>query len=130
MLISMRVFKTPRFDSIARKEGISNEQLLQAIREIEAGSYYANLGGGVYKQRVARNGQGKSGGFRTIVLVKHKERAFFVYMFAKNDMANISNKELRKFKLDAKRLLRLNEWKLPQVIETEGLIEISEGGRI
>ena len=41
--------------------------------------------GGVIKQRLAREGQGKSGGFRSIVLFRRGEKAFFVYGFAKSE---------------------------------------------
>jgi hypothetical protein len=46
------------------------------------------------KQRVARQGGGKSGGFRTIILFRLHERAFFVHGFAKNEQDNIRDDEL------------------------------------
>jgi hypothetical protein len=45
----------------------------------------ADLGGGVIKQRIARKGGGKSGGFRALILLRAGERAFFVHGFAKSD---------------------------------------------
>ena len=56
-----------------------------------------DLGGGVIKQRLARQGQGKSGGFRSIVLFRSGTTAFFVYGFAKNDRDNIDRQELKAF---------------------------------
>lgn len=64
----MRVFKNAWFDRFARKQGITDEALLEAITRVKRGLIDADLGGGVIKQRVARAGQGKSGGFRTIIL--------------------------------------------------------------
>lgn len=61
----------------------------------------ADLGGGVIKQRFARLGQGKSGGFRSIVLFRRGARAFFVYGFAKNDRDNIDRQELNDEALQA-----------------------------
>lgn len=50
----------------------------------------ANLGGALFKKRIARNGQGKRGGFRTIVAKPEFETWLFVYGFAKSDLSNIS----------------------------------------
>ena len=67
----------------------------------------ADLGGGVVKQRVARPGAGKSGGYRTIILLRRETRAIFVYGFAKNERANIEDDELADFKKLAKLYLIL-----------------------
>lgn len=77
----MKVFKNGWFERFARKQGITNRTMLDAIDRAERGRIDADLGGGVIKQRLARPGQGKSGGFRTIVLYRTSERAFFVYGF-------------------------------------------------
>jgi hypothetical protein len=42
----------------------------------------ADLGGGVIKQRVARVGQGRSGGYRMLVAYRAGARAVFLYGFA------------------------------------------------
>jgi hypothetical protein len=52
----------------------------------------------VFKQRVARDGSGKSGGFRTIILFRVGSHTFFAHGFAKNEKANISAKELKALK--------------------------------
>jgi hypothetical protein len=64
---SPRVFKTRWFERFARKENIRDTVLLDAVARAEAGQVDADLGGGVIKQRIARRGQGKSGGYRTII---------------------------------------------------------------
>jgi hypothetical protein len=64
--------------------------------EIEQGLVDADLGGGVIKQRIARRGAGKSGGFRALILFKAGERAFFVHGFAKSDRDNIRNDESQR----------------------------------
>lgn len=51
---------------------------------IEHGLVDADLGGVVFKQRIARTGAGKSSGYRATVLLRSGERAFFVYGFAKS----------------------------------------------
>ncbi len=80
----MRLFKTRHFSRFAAKESIADAALGDAVRRAEAGLIDADLGGGVIKQRLARPGQGKSGGFRSIVLFKRGATAFFVYGFAKS----------------------------------------------
>lgn len=69
------------FARFARKEHLSEEALRDAIKRAERGQIDANLGGGVIKQRVARPGQGKSGGYRMIVLYRTRTRAIFAYGF-------------------------------------------------
>ena len=49
----------------------------------------ADIGGGVIKQRIARKGQGRSGGSRLIMLFRKGALAFFVYGFAKSDRQNL-----------------------------------------
>ena len=62
----------------ARKERITAAALLRAAADIVAGRIDADLGGGVVKQRVARAGAGKSGGYRTVVLFRAGSHVFFV----------------------------------------------------
>lgn len=100
----MRIFKTREFSKFARKEGITDKKLRKAVEDAERGLIDADYGGGVIKQRVARPGEGKSGGFRTIILYRRAERAFFVHGFAKSDKANLSESEERVYK-DAARII-------------------------
>jgi hypothetical protein len=86
----------------------------------------ADLGGGVLKQRVARKGQGKSGGFRTIILYRRAERAFFVYGFAKSDRDNITEYEETQFKKAATYVLELTNEQLAKLIEEGQFMEVLE----
>ncbi|MDQ3657520.1 MAG: type II toxin-antitoxin system RelE/ParE family toxin [Chloroflexota bacterium] len=92
----VRVFKTKVFARFARKEGISDTTLLAAITAAEV-SPDADLGGGVIKQRVARPNQGKSEGYRTIILYRKGDRAFFVYGFPKSGLGNINQAQMQVF---------------------------------
>ena len=94
----MQIFKNKWFVRFASKEGIEDRKLWEAIKAAERGTIDADLGGGVIKQRVARDGGGKSGGYRTIILYRKGDRAFFVYGFPKSERENISPSELREFK--------------------------------
>ena len=91
----MRVFKNKWFAPWARAEGISGSILLQAAAEIVAGQVEADLGGYFFKKRLARQGSGRRGGYRTLIGYQrpNAERIIFLYAFAKNAKANISDKE-------------------------------------
>ena len=70
----MRVFKNTWFTRFAKKEGITDSELREAVNQLEAGQADADLGGGVYKVRIARPGKGKSGGYRVIVFFRSEEQ--------------------------------------------------------
>ena len=122
----MRIFKSKWFTKFARKNGLSDAALRAAALEIEAGSFDADLGGHVYKQRIARDGQGKRGGYRTIVLFKRGERAFFMYGFAKSELANITDDDLVWYKEAAKNYLLANEKQLDEWLEKSAFYEVFE----
>jgi hypothetical protein len=90
----VRIFKTKWLIRFARKERISDPSLSEAISRAELGLVDADLGGGLIKQRVARPGEGRSGGFRVLVAYRKGNRAVFVYGFAKNERDNIDPDEL------------------------------------
>jgi hypothetical protein len=85
----MRIFKTKGFARFARQERITDASLRQATARAESGLIDADLGGGLIKLRVARKGQGRSGGYRMIVAYRVLDRAVFLYAFAKNERENI-----------------------------------------
>jgi hypothetical protein len=74
----MRIFKNKWFGKFAKKEGIDSNSLIQAVKDAEAEKIDADLGSSVIKQRVARPNEGKSGGYRTIILYRKDDKAFFV----------------------------------------------------
>ena len=89
-----RIFKNKPFARFARKNGILDSDLCAAVRDANRGLIAADLGGGVIKQRIARKGAGKSGGFRTIVAFRVRDLAVFIHGFAKNEADNIRADEL------------------------------------
>ena len=119
----MRVFKTKSFNRFARREGLEDSPLLEAAADAVAGRVDADLGGGVLKQRIARRGGGKSGGFRTILLFRKSSHVFFVFGFAKSKRANISKDELAAFRKLADNLLTLGPEHLRSAVEAGELIE-------
>ncbi len=77
-----------------KRERIADASLAEAIERAERGTIDADLGGGLIKQRVARQGQGRSGGYRMMIAFRTKNRAVFLLGFAKNERENISPEEL------------------------------------
>ena len=120
----MRLFKNTWFTRFANKEGITDAELRETVNRLEAGQADADLGGGVYKIRIARSGEGKAGGYRVIVFFKSEERAFFVYGFAKSDRANISHEELRIFKKRSKDAFSMTETHINSRLRDGSLIEV------
>ena len=105
----MRIFKNCWFTRFADKEGITDDELKEAVNLLKAGLADANLGGDVYKVRIPRPGEGKRGGYRVIVFFRNEERTFFVYAFAKAKRRNIDEKELRFYKKRAKIVFKLTD---------------------
>jgi hypothetical protein len=120
----MQAFKTRVFARWASREGLGDDVLASAVLEMERGLIDARLGGQVVKKRVALPGRGKRGSTRTLVAFKEGEKAFFIYGFAKNERANVSNKELQVLKLLAKELLNYTAPALAKARQAGELIEI------
>jgi hypothetical protein len=124
----VRIFKNKPFARFARKARLADGELCKAIDAIGRGLVDADLGGGVIKQRVARAGGGKSGGFRTIILLRSGERAFFVRGFAKNELDNIRDDELAALKLLAAQMLAYDDAALARALEAGILMEVRDDG--
>jgi hypothetical protein len=125
----MTVYLTKAFARFASKASLDDETLLEAALAVADGRFDADLGGGVYKQRVARPGGGKSGGFRTIILFRVGGHSFFAHGFAKSDKANVSVQELKALKRLAGELLGLSLEQLAGAVEGRELVEVvSDGG--
>ena len=122
----MRIFKSHGFARFARKAALDDAALRVSISAAERGLIDADLGGGVIKQRIARSGAGKSGGFRTIIVFRARDRAVFVYGFGKNERDNIRDDELTEFKRLAALLLSYDDRQLRVAIEDGALIEVSD----
>lgn len=121
----MRIFKTRPFTRFAVKAGIADAALCRSAQETERGLIAADLGSGLIKQRIARAGQGKSGGFRILIVLKAGTRAIFVYGFAKNEKDNIAVDELAALKKLARELLPYNDSALARLTASEVLVEVN-----
>ena len=121
----VRVFKTKAFTRFADRERIPDHDLYVAVLRAEAGLIDADLGGGVIKQRLRREGSGKSGGFRSIILFRRGALAFFAYGFAKNERDNITRDELKAFRKLADTMLVLDNRALAEAQKNATITEIT-----
>jgi hypothetical protein len=117
-------YLTKEFARLARRSGLPDRSLIDAIDRAEDGKIDADLRGGLIKQRVARPGKGRSGGFRTIIAYRKGDRAIFLHMFAKNEKANIAEAELEALREIAKPLMRLSDEQFKELAASRGWREI------
>ena len=120
----MRIYRTREFSQFCKKNRIPVNDLCETVARMRLGAINADLGGGVYKQRLRRKGQGKSGGFRTIVFLRVESLAIFVYGFAKNDRDNIERYELEQFRQFAKEVFSYGDQEFQKLLKAGALEEI------
>ncbi len=120
----VRIFKTKWFARFARQQGIDDPALCDAVDRAERGLIDADLGGDVIKQRIARLNEGKSGGFRSIVLFRSGDNAFFAYGFPKKVRDNIRDDELKGFRELAAEMLAFDDNALKTALAANAIIEV------
>ena len=120
----MRIFKTKWFSRFARQEDIDDAKLVEAVQAIESGLVDADYGGGLIKQRIARDGEGKSGGYRGIIAFKSEARSIFVFAFPKSEKDNLTKVEVREYKKAAAIYLKMTEAQITLAVEKNELIEV------
>ncbi|MEQ8380076.1 type II toxin-antitoxin system RelE/ParE family toxin [Parvibaculum sp.] len=120
----MKRYKTKVFAKWARKERLRDNDLCEAAREIERGQIDATLGKVLVKKRIAREGGGKSGGYRTVVMFRAGSRMVFLYGFPKSAKGNLSVTELEAYQALAKIFDKLPEGDLAALCERGELKEL------
>ena len=120
----MRIFKTRAFGRFARKERIEDALLCEAIERAERGLIDADLGGDVIKQRIARPGQGRSGGYRTLIAYRSRTRTVFMFGFAKNEQDNIDADELKNLRKAAAEMLSWTDEEVAALVAAEKWNEV------
>lgn len=124
--MTTRIFKSKRFSKFAKKEGLSDQKLIQAINELTSGLHDGELGNNVWKKRVGRDGGGKRGGYRTIVLYKEGANVFIAYGFPKNEQDNITDAQKNGFKILSDYLLNLSDEELEALLDAKEYVEVKE----
>ncbi len=122
----MRVFKNKWFTRWARMEDVPDFALVQAAAEVVAGQVEADLGGGLFKKRLAREGSGKRGGYRIIIGYKrpNTDRIVFLYAFAKNARASISEKEKQALSLVAEAFVSATDEQVSLLLQEGSIVEV------
>ena len=120
----MRVFKTRIFDRWAGKAGVIDTALLKAAADIERGLIDADLGGNLFKQRVALPGRGKSGSTRTLLATRFAGTMYFLFGFEKKDRENITQRELGIYQSLASTLVVLSNDQIEAALKANELMEV------
>jgi hypothetical protein len=115
----MRTYVPPSFAKDAKKADVSDKDLREAVARAERDLIDAQLGLALIKQRIPRKGQGRSGGFRSIIVYKRGELAVFLYLFPKNAKANLTKNETEVFRDLAATLTCLSDEALMKVAATK-----------
>ena len=123
----VRIFKTKWLVRYVRRERIPDRSLTEAVERAGRGLIDADLGG-IIKQRVARQGQGRSGGYRTLIAYRAGSRAVFLYAFAKNERENIDPDELLTLREIGAGWLVADEQQIARALDEGILQEVTHGG--
>jgi len=121
----VRIFKTKWFSRFASKENIDDSKLIETVQTIENGLVDADYGGGLIKQRIARDGGGKSGGYRSAIAFRSEKRSVFLFAFPKKDQENLTEVEKREYKKAASIYLGMTEKQIEKAISSGVLIEVN-----
>lgn len=121
------IYKTRHFNRWAHKSSLPDDLLCRAVAEMMIGLIDADLGGGVFKKRIALPGRGKSGSARTLLATNRDDRWIFMFGFEKNERANISDKERDALRMAAKDLLGLTVQQLQESVDNGALLEVQDG---
>jgi len=123
----LRIYKTRWMTRFLRRENVDDASLVEAVQRAERGLIDADLGGGLIKQRVARLGEGKRGGYRMLVVYRIRDLAIFIYGFAKNERTNIGSDELQSAREIAGYWLKATAAMFRKAIDEKELTEVRDG---
>ncbi|MFT0850351.1 type II toxin-antitoxin system RelE/ParE family toxin [Achromobacter sp. F4_2707] len=120
----MNILKRKDFSRWQLEEKLPDELLCRAVQEMKNGLVDADLGGHLYKKRVARPGSGKRGGYRTVLSARIGHRYVFLHGFPKNDKSDIVPTEKKALQYAGKVFLDLPTDDLIKAIRAGVLLEI------
>ncbi|MGE4752815.1 type II toxin-antitoxin system RelE/ParE family toxin [Yersinia enterocolitica] len=118
------IFLSQGFTSFTRKERINDQDIKDAVSEMDKGLIDVTLGNGLYKKRIARKGQGKRGSYRVIIAFRSGKNVFLLYGFTKNERNNINIKELLAFRALAKVYFNFTESDLQKLVASNKLRKV------
>lgn len=118
------ILKRKDFTRWQAGEKLPDTALCKAVKEMERGLIDADLGGHLYKKRVARPGGGKSGGYRTLLSARIGSRYVFLHGFPKSDKANITQDEKKALQFAGKVFLDPPAEDLSKALQVGVLLEV------
>lgn len=121
----MPIYKLKSFARFARAEDIDDGSLAEAVERAARGLIDADLGGGLIKQRVARKGRGRRGGYRVMIAFRAGDFAVFLFGFAKSAQANLDDRQLTMLRGFAAAWLAADAKTIRQALEQGELVEVS-----
>ena len=121
----IRIFTTKTFVRWMRKTGLTDAALCNAVAEMVEGLVDADLGAGLFKKRVALPGRGKRASARTLVASNLGGRWFFLFGFAKNERANVSEQELKVLQITGQTFLGWSATEINTALQAGQLKEIN-----
>ena len=122
----MRIYKTKTLARFTKQNDISDASMVEAVKRAARGLIDADLGGQIIKQRVARPGKGRRGGFR-LLLGFRSDRAVFLFGFAKNERANIDADELMTLRELVSLWFAADDAAIDKALAAGELIEVHDG---
>jgi hypothetical protein len=121
----LTIYQLKTFARFARSEKIAAKGLIEAIERAERGLVDADLGGGLIKQRVARQGQGRRGGYRMMIAFRSRDFSVFLFGFAKSDESNIDDRQLAVLRRITTAWLSADAMSIKKAVEQGELIEVT-----
>ena len=124
-VLQMNIYLSKDFTRLARRDGLTDIHICQAVREMNEGLIDADLGAGLFKKRIAKPGQGKRGGWRRLLAFQMGNKAFFLYLFPKNRRESIDAAELKALKRLSRYYLTLKSGEIRTASQCGELREVT-----
>ncbi len=121
----MNIYLSKVFTRLARRDGLTDIHICQAINEMNEGLIDADLGAGLFKKRIAMPGQGKRGGWRSFLAFQVGNKAFFLYLFPKSRRDNIDAAEMKALKRLSRYYLTLKPAEIKTATQCGELREVT-----
>jgi hypothetical protein len=122
----MTIFKLKDFARAARKEGVTDADLVDAVVRAARGLIDGEIGRCLIKQRLARQGQGRATGLRAVMAYKAGAITVFVHLFPKSSKGNLTPAETEVFKAAAKQFVRLDDGAIAALVMAKEWIEVTD----
>lgn len=124
----MNIYMTDDFYDWRQSEKyITDEMLIQAVKEVAQGLHNGDYKGGVYKKRIAnKTGQGSSGGSRMLTAYHANKHTFIIEGFSKNVKVSHDASEKKDLRNEAKYLFALNKKQIETWCEKKLLFLLAE----